>query len=539
MKRCPKCERIYEDARFKFCRRDGTALIAASSTVLEEGTKVLAAAQGSETLTEFFTSNIEPENFSTVSLTMPLRKRRPSKSKVIDSLAVLPFVNASKDENAEYLSEGIAECIINTLSILPKLRVVPSSTASRYKGSDPQTVGHQLDVRAVLTGRLINVGQKLVIKTELIDVQNESQLWGEQYRRDMTDIFALEEEISREISEKLKLRLSREEKKKLEKRYTENTEAYQCYLKGRFYTGKRTADWIKKGVECFQKAIDLDPNYALAYTGLADAYAFLGSSTGENAPTEWYPKTKFMALKALEIDETLAEAHSSLGFYNMMYEWNFTEAKTHFHRAIELNPNYSNAHDGYSFYYKATGQHDKAILACKSAQEADPLSLFAIVSLGWAYYFARRYDEAIEQNHKALEMDSNFAFAFWNMGLAHAQKGELDESIESLKRAHEVSNGLTYLAHLGHVYGIAGKKTEAKKVLTQLERTSKKKYVSAYYFALVHLGLNDSEQTFSWLNRAFDEHASFLAFLNVEPMFDKIRTDSRFNDLQWRIDLSS
>lgn len=541
MKRCPKCQRIYEDARLKFCRRDGTALVSVSSEVLEEGTKVLAVAQsGDEMQTSNLIHTTDSGDFApSTFLTMPLKKRRTSKTKVIDSLAVLPFSNESKDANAEYLSEGIAECIINTLSCLPKLRVVPSSTVIRYKGFDPQTVGHQLDVRAVLTGRLVQVGQRLVIKTELIDVLNESQIWGEQYRREITDIFALEEEISREISNKLKLRLSREEKKQLKKRYTENTEAYQFYLKGRYYTNKRTGEWIKKGIEHFEKAIDLDPNFALAYTGLADSYAFLGSSTGESMPTEWYPKTKSAALKALELDDSLAEAHTSLGFYNMMYEWNFTEAKKCFRRAIELNPNYANAHDGYSFYYKATGQHEKAILACKNAQEADPLSLFATVSLGWAYYFARRFDEAIEQNHKALEMDSDFAFAFWNMGLAHAQKGEFEESIESLKRAHEISNGLTYLAHLGYVYGIAGKETDANKALSQLESVSKKKYVSAYYFALVYLGLNDLEQTFVCLNRAAEEHASFLAFLNVEPMFDSIRKDTRFSDLQWRIDLSA
>jgi len=537
MKLCPNCRRIYEDERLKFCRHDGTLLIKASADFSEDGTRLFGVSESQELQTEsliHITDSDDPTTF----LTMPLKKRRPSKSKIIDSLAVLPFANESKDSNAEYLSEGIADCIINMLSLLPKLRVVPRSTVIRYKGFDPQTIGQQLDVRAVLTGRVVQVGQKIVIKTELIDILNESQLWGEQYRRDMTDIFALEEEIAQEISGKLKLRLNREEKKKLTKRYTENKEAHHAYLKGRYYTNKRTTQWIKKGIEHFQKAIDLDANYALAYTGLADAYAFLGSSTGECPPNDWYPKTRSSALKALELDDSLAEAHTSLGFYYIMYEWNFTEARNCFRRAIELNPSYSNAHDGYSFYYKATGQHDKAILACKNAQEADPLSIFAIVSLGWAYYFAHLYDEAIEQNHKALEMDSNFAFAFWNMGLALAQKGKLQESIESLKRAYEISNGLTYLAHLGYVYGLAGKKTEAKKALSQLERTAKKKYVSAYYFALVYLGLNDLENTFVWLNRAATEHASFLAFLNVEAMFDSIHQDPRFNDLQWRIELS-
>ncbi len=538
MKLCPNCRRIYQDERLKFCRHDGAQLVNISESFSENQTKVFGDSAIQELRTDELI-HISDSGDSAMLLTMPLKRRRSSKSKIIDSLAVLPFANESKDSNAEYLSEGIADCIINMLSLLPKLRVVPRSTVIRYKGYDPQTIGQQLDVRAVLTGRVVQVGQKIVIKTELIDIANESQLWGEQYRRDMTDIFALEEEIAQEISGKLKLRLNREEKKKLTKRYTESKEAYHAYLKGRYYTNKRTTQWIKKGIEHFQKAISLDENYALAYTGLADAYAFLGSSTGECPPNDWYPKTKDSALQALALDDTLAEAHTSLGFYNMMYEWNFAEAKRCFRRAIELNPNYANAHDGYSFYYKATGQHDKAILACKNAQEADPLSIFAIVSLGWAYYFAHLYDDAIEQNHRALEMDSNFAFAFWNMGLALAQKGKLDESIESLKRAHEISNGLTYLAHLGYVYGAAGKKTEAKRTLSQLDKLAKKKYVSPYYFALVYLGLNDIEQTFVWLNRAVDEHASFLAFLNVEPMFDSIRDDARFNDLQWRIDLSA
>ncbi len=330
--------------------------------------------------------------------------RKPRTRKTIDSLAVLPLINASRDPNLEYLSDGITESIINSLSQLPKLRVVPRSTVFRYKGKsvDPQEAGFELGVRAVFTGRIMQVRNAIVLKAELIDVANQSQLWGEQYRHQNKDLFALETEISEDLSEKLRLRLTGEEKKKLVKRYTENTEAYHLYLKGRYFTNKRTTEWIKKGIEHFQQAIDLDPNYALAYAGLADAYSFLASSTGGHPPRETYPKAEAAALQALELDDMLGEAHSTLGFCRLLFDWDFAAAEREYKRAIELSPNYANAHDGYSFYLKATGQHEAAIQSCKRAQELDPLSMFATLSLGWAYYFARDYERALMQARKVL-----------------------------------------------------------------------------------------------------------------------------------------
>jgi TolB-like protein/Flp pilus assembly protein TadD len=544
MKRCPACQRRYRDEAYNFCRDDGTPLIAETTGEDEPQTHLVdASAPESEAATQVFRSSGQSSGqvATSSSLTVPLQRRRPSSRKTIDSLAVLPLVNASNDAEMEYFSDGITESIINNLSQLPKLRVVPRSTVFRYKGRevDPQAIGRELSVRAVLLGRVLQHGDSLVIKTELIDVEQESQLWGEQYRRKLKDIFELEEEISREISGKLRLRLSGEEKKRLVKRYTDNTEAYQLYLKGRYYTNKRTGDWIKKGIEYFQKAIDTDPNYALAYGGLADAYAFLASSTGGMPPRDTYPKAKAAALKALAIDDTLAEAHTSLGFFHLMYDWNFAEAEREFKRAIKLNPGYANAHDGYGFLLKATARNEEAISASRQAKKLDPLSLFTNVSLGWAYYFARDYERAIEQGRKALELEPGFDFAYWIVGLALAQRGRMDESIAALNKAVLLTGGgLTHEAHLGYAYALSGKREEARQVLSDLEEIAKEKYVSAYYFAIINLGLGEQELTFQWLERAFEERAGFLAFIKVEPMFDPLRSDARFSNLLERMGLA-
>ncbi len=466
--------------------------------------------------------------------------RKPRVRKTIDSLAVLPLINASRNPNLEYLSDGITESLINTLSQLPKLRVVPRSTVFRYKGKtvDPQEAGLELGVRAVFTGRIVQVRDALVLKVELIDVAHQSQLWGEQYRHQNKDLFALEAEISADLSEKLRLRLSGEEKKKLVKRYSENTEAYHLYLKGRYFTNKRTPDWIKKGIEHLQQAIDLDPNYALAYAGLADAYSFLASSTGGHPPRETYPKAEAAALQALELDDTLGEAHSTLGFCRLLFDWNFAGAEREYKRAIELSPNYANAHDGYSFYLKATGQHEAAIQSCQRAQELDPLSMFATLSLGWAYYFARDYNRALIQARKVLDMDANFGFAYWHAGKTYLQKGMFTEAVASLRQALNLIGGTPpFISFLGHAYARAGKHREARQMLTQLQRLAKKQYVSSYFLAIIHLGLGEMDEAFTWLEQAYEERSGFLAFIGVEPMLDDLRGDARFEDLLKRVGL--
>ncbi len=463
---------------------------------------------------------------------------RPSSGSAIDSLAILPLVNDGADAEMEYLGDGITESIINSLTQLPQLRVIPRSTVFRYKGQkiDPEEIGRELGVRAVLTGRILQLGDSLIVKTELVDVGRHMQLWGEQYRRSFTDIFSLQDDISQEISGKLRLKLSGEERRKLVKRYTDNTEAYHLYLKGRFYVHKRTPDWIKKGVECFSQAIDLDPNYALAYAGLAEAYGFLASSTGGQRPREAYPRAKAAAMKALELDETLGEAHCTLGFFRLLYDWDFAAAEEEFKRAIELSPNFANAWDGYGFYFKATGQSEAAIRACQRAQELEPLSLFITLSLAWAYYFARQYDRAMEQGNKALDMDPNFGFAYWHRGMACIQQKRFGDAIAALRKAISLSGpATTFISYLGYANARLGKTREAQQMIAQLERVSKRQYVSPYFIAMIYLGLGDLDRTFEWLEKAYEERSGFMAFINVEPMLDALRGDPRFNSLVEKI----
>ncbi|MEP6902284.1 MAG: protein kinase [Actinomycetota bacterium] len=482
---------------------------------------------------------VEPATQMLPKNSFPPRKTRTRKA--IDSLAVLPLVNGGNDAETEYLSDGITECIINSLSKLPKLRVVPRSTVFRYKGraDDLQEIGNELGVRAVFAGRVLQIGDSLIVNAELVDIANEAQIWGEQYRREMTDIFTLLDEIAEDISAKLKLKLSGEDKKQLAKRYTENTEAYQFYLKGRYFvTSKRTEEWIKKGIEYFQKAIDLDPNYALAFSGIAEAYGFLASSTGGWSPRNAYPKAEAAALKALEFDETLGEAHCSLGFSRLLYDWDFADAERQFKRAIELSPNYPNSHDGYGFYLKAVGRHKEAIEKCKQAQQLDPLSPFAHVSLGYAYYFARDYEKAIDECRKALEMDKHSTFAYRNLGLAYLQQGKLEKAIEALSDAVKFSQGgLAFESYLGFAYAVAGKQTEALEVLASLEDMDKERYVPAYNLAIIHAGLGDFDKSFEWFEQARKERSGFLPFLKVEPVVDGLRDDSRFHNLLKQIGL--
>ncbi|MGE0132341.1 MAG: protein kinase [Blastocatellales bacterium] len=466
------------------------------------------------------------------------RGLRGSSGRAVDSLAIIPLANDGVDADMEYLGDGITESIINTLAQLPQLRVIPRSTVFRYKGQgvDPEEIGRELGVRAVLTGRILQLGDSLIVKTELVDVGRHTQLWGEQYRRPFNDIFALQEEISREISEKLRLQLTGEERQKLVKRYTDNTAAYHLYLKGRYYVHKRTPDWIRKGIESFLQAIDLDPNYALAYAGLAEAYGFLASSTGGQPPREAYPKAKAAAMKALELDESLGEAHCTLGFFRLLYDWDFAAAEAEFKRAVELSPNFANAWDGYGFYFKATGQREAAIRACQRAQELEPLSLFITLSHAWAYYFARQYDRAMEQGRKTLDMDPNFGFAYWHRGMACIQQKKFDDAVTALRKAISLSGpATTFISYLGYANAKLGKEREARQMIAQLERVSKRQYVSSYFIAMIHLGLGDLDQTFEWLEKAYEERSGFLAFVRVEPMLDALRGDTRFKALAEKI----
>ena len=462
-------------------------------------------------------------------------------SAAIDSLAVLPFVNVSGDPNTEYLADGIAESLINSLSRVPHLKVISLSSVLRYKGREieAQSVGRDLGVRAVLVGRLVQRGDGLSIGVELVDSRDKSHIWGEQYSRKFADVLRIQQELSGEISEKLRLRLSGEEKQRLAKRFTESSEAYQDYLHGRYYWNQRKLEGFKKAIEYFERAIQKDPNYALAYSGLADSFSIRGLREWDLAPRDAFPKAKAAATKALEIDNMLAEAQTSLAFVTWYYDWDWRVAEREFKRALELNANYPVAHQWYGSYLSSMARHDEGIAEKKRAVELDPLSLVMNRSAGWTLYFARRYDEAVEQYRKTLELDPNFAHAHLWLGEAYKQKGMHQQAILELEKALALSGeDHAKLAALGHAYALSGKRAEATRILEKLEEMSKRSYVPPYDFAVIFAGLGEKDKALEWLQKAYEDRSAYLVYLNVEPIWDGLRSDPRFTDLLRRMRLA-
>jgi len=533
MKRCPTCEEIFDD-NLNFCRNDGTPLVPGAD---ESQTVLLPGKRGSRPFhSESLTRETGPA-VTTSSLNTPARKR--ASRGVINSLAVLPMVNVGPDAEMEYFSDGITESIINALTQLPKLRVVPRSTVFRYKSAqlDPQEIGRELGVRAVLTGRVLHFGERLVVNAELIDVANESQLWGEQYNRKPADIFEVQEEISREISQKLLLKLSGDEKKRLSKRHTHDTEAYRHYLKGRFHWNKRTEENFRKGIEHFNQAIEVDPDYALAFAGLADSYILLGFYAAYS-PDDVMPKARAAAARALELDDSLAEAHNSMAYIQYVYEWKWAAAEKEFKKAIRLNPKYATAHHWYAFKLSAMGRHDDAVAEMKLARELDPLALIINTEVGWAYYFARQYDKAIKHYQRTIEMDPSFPVAYMLLGPALVQLGRYDEAIAAIRQAIELSGGgIGMNGLLGHAYGRAGNKEAALETIEELKKHLAGKYLSPYNLALIYAGLGDTARTLEMLEQSLKHHNLFLAWLNVEPMFDVVRNEPEFAGMVKRIGL--
>jgi non-specific serine/threonine protein kinase len=471
---------------------------------------------------------------------IPAAPSRPRRSGAIHSLAVLPLANAGDDPNMEYLSDGITESIINSLSQLPKLRVVPRTTVFRYKGrqGDPQEVARDLKVRTVLTGRVAQRGDTLNIQVELVDAAEESQLWGQQYNRKMTDIFSVQEDIAQEISEKLRLRLSPREKRRLAKRYTANAEAYQALLKGRYYWNKWTEEGFAKSQEYFERAIELDPNYALAHSCLADSYG-PRANYGYLPPREAWPKAKAAALRAREIDATLAEGYPTLAIISLFYDWDCTAAEREFKRALDLNPNSPEPHHVYGFYLAAMGRLDEAIGEIKRAVDLDPLSLIANANMGLFYYYARQYDAAIEQIKGTLAIDPHFAEAHHMLGQVYEEKGMLTDAIAEFEKAMMLSGGSRLeKAALGHAYALSGRRTEAQKVLDELMEESRRKYVSSYLIAEIYIGMGDKDRAFEWLEKACEQREGYLVFIKVTPRLDSLRPDPRFQHLVNRIGLA-
>jgi eukaryotic-like serine/threonine-protein kinase len=466
--------------------------------------------------------------------------RRSRVRRAIDSLAILPLANESRDPETDYLADGITESIINNLSQIGKLRVMARSTVFRYKGRelDPLQVGRQLGVRAVLIGRMLKRGDALIIKVELVDAGDGSHLWGENYNRSMSDIFAVEADISSVISEKLRLKLDSAQKKKLAKRHTDKTEAYQLYLKGRSFWNKRTTDSLKRGIDYFNQAIVADPNYALAYAGLADSYNILASYSAL-APEEAFPKARAAATRALALDERLPEAHASLAFVTFGYSWEFAQADREFKRALKLNPGYAVAHQWYALYLAAMRRMDEAMAEIQRAEQLDPLSLPIITNKGWILYLARRNDEAQETLMRALELDQDFVLAHRRLGQVYEEKQMFVEARREYDRCLQMApDDAESLAALGHAYGASGEPERAREIIAKLTAASPCRYVPAYLIAVIHIGLDERDAAFACLEKAFAERYGFLAYMKVSPVFDPLRQDERFCALAARVGLA-
>jgi len=464
------------------------------------------------------------------------------RAETIDSVAVLPFANAGGDPNSEYLSDGITESLINSLSTLPHLKVMSRDSAFMFKGkdTDAQTVGQKLGVRAVLKGRVMQHGDDLEISAELVDTRDDSHIWGQQYSRKASDIFALQNDLAKEMTSMLRMRLTGDDEKRMAKTYTANPGAYQDYLKGRYWWGERDEEGFNKGIEYFQQAIAKDPTYALAYSGLADSYALL-AVYGFVAPMDAFPKAKDAAQKALSIDDTLGEAHASLAYIKAKYDWDWPGVGKEFERAIELNPTYATAHQWYGETLSMTGRTEQGIAEYKRALELDPLSLVVNREFGGSgYYFAREYDQAIEQLRKTLEIAPNFTWVHLQLGACYLGKSMDRESIAEFEKELTLSPGKPRaLAFLGRADGLAGRRAEAQEVLLQLAEIAKQKYVSGMEMAIVYTGLGDKDKTFEWLEKSYaDRSINLNEGLKASPIFDPLRSDPRFADLLRRMNLT-
>jgi serine/threonine protein kinase/Flp pilus assembly protein TadD len=456
----------------------------------------------------------------------------------IDSIAVLPFANAAQDPNAEYLSDGITESLTNRLSQLSGLKVMSSSSVSRYKGreQDAQKVGSELNVRAVLTGSVKQIGDQLVINVSLDDARDDHRIWGEQYVRKFADVLAVQSEIAQEVSSNLRLKLTGADEQQLAKRYTDNPEAYQLYLKGMYEWNKHTLESLQKGIEFYNQAIEKDPNYALAYSGLSASYGVLGNNY--LPPREAFPKAKAYAAKALALDDTLSQAHTAMVAVNLFYDWDWAEGEKHLRRALTLNPKDATVNDMYGAYWEVMGRSDKAVAESKRGQELDSLSLMMNTNLGVDLYYSRRYDEAIAQLEKTVNLEPGYYNAYLYLGQAYEQKKIYQQEIATFQKGIAQSErNPKLLSALGHAYAVSGERDKANQILAELREISQQRYVSPYLFAVVYLGLGDKDQAFVWLDKAFQDRSSFLIWLKVEPQFDSLRDDPRFQDLLRRVGL--
>lgn len=558
MKRCPECRRDYFDDSLMFCLDDGAALLE-GPTGTESQTRILPgqlATHEADRKTEQLSNaagmqrlwppTSRVQRFSYLAALAALivvgglfvYRYAGSDTGSVRSIAVMPFTNTSGDPGADYLSDGISEALINSLTDLKQLRVVARATAFRYKGReiDPRSVGRELNVRAVLMGTIKQVGDKLDVQVDLVDASTGAQIWGEDYVRQSSDLVQVKQTIAKEIVDKLKLKLSGDDQQKIEGRDTRNSEAYKHYLRGLYLQNQRTADALRRAIDEFQQANANDPEYALGYVGLADSYTFLEQITGVPA-SESLPKARAAADRALQLDSSSAEAHtSSAKVYE--YEWQWAEAEREYRLAISLNPNYPRAHQWFALFLRSTHRFEEAMAEIKRAQDLDPLSSIIGANAAFTYLINGDYASMIEQDRKIVDLDPAFWVPHNDMGWAYIKLRRFDEAVAEFQKAIEVSGRASIpLANLGYCYAVTGKKADAISIVNELVARYDRHESIGFNIATVYDGLGEKDQAFAWLEKDFQQRSSQLAYVTWWPNFDDLRDDPRFVDLVTRMGL--
>ncbi|HJZ13354.1 MAG TPA: tetratricopeptide repeat protein, partial [Acidobacteriota bacterium] len=459
-----------------------------------------------------------------------------AKESRIRSIAVLPFENTSKNPDTEYLSDGITESLINSLSQISDLTVISRASAFRYKGQQiqPKRIADELNVQAILTGRVVQRGEQLSISAELVDAGKDQHLWGEQYNQKFSDIIAVQEEITKMIVTNLKSQLTGQQQKQLAKQHTSDPQAYQLYLKGRFYWNQATGEGTRKAIQYFNDAIERDPTYALAYAGLADSYGLI-LGDWYLPPKEIAPKAREAAQRALQIDPELAEPHTTLGVVHMVFDWDWVKAEKEYKRAIELNPSYATAHHQYAWFLTYLGRFAEATEEFNRAVELDPLSSVIINDQNVPYAFSGNSEEAIRLCKKAIEMDADFFLPHFALGWIYAGDANYSKALEELQLSNQLSESPMNVSWIGYALARSGRRTEALQMIQKLQETSKKRYVPPYNIAIIYVGLGDWDQAMEWLNRAYEERDGWLVFIKQEMVLRPLRSDPRFQDLLRRV----
>jgi TolB-like protein/DNA-binding winged helix-turn-helix (wHTH) protein/Tfp pilus assembly protein PilF len=459
-----------------------------------------------------------------------------SREQAANSVAILPLFNLSKDLRSEYLSDGIAESIVNSLSQISSLRVMAFSTVFRYKGQEihPQEVGRELGVRTVAVGKILVDGENLTLTMQLVDVANGWQLWGEQYNRKLSDLVQIQEQIARNIAGNLPLKLADEDQKRLSKLYTKDNEAHQLYLKGRYFLNKRTQEGYVAAIEAFQQAINIDPNNPLAYSGLADSYVSFDFYS-VRSPWQTVPIARAAANKALEIDDEIAETHTSVAQINLICDLNLVTAEKGFKRAIELNPRYAQAYVGYAHCLMELGRIEESFAASKLALQLDPLNLDINLYVGWHYLIAEKYEEAVKQLKKTLELGPNFFRARLVLGMAYGQMGQFPAAVAEYEKAALLEDAPIVSGFLGQAYALIGRRKNALTLLAGMIQRAKQTYIPPFAFALIYTGLGRRDEAFHWLEKALVERSHWRGWFEIIPEFHSLNNDPRFADLRRRI----